>query len=117
MRLRCAVTCSLTCGGGETGRRRRAHDAFRPCRSKPLRVRGDRSVGLCTLASAGMERTMVALSFTSGTLEVSGLGPPDSTALPSCVWDARSQSFRAEAKSYADIVRALVRSKTAYDDR
>jgi superfamily II DNA or RNA helicase len=60
---------------------------------------------------------MVELSFASGTLELRGL-PRESSVLPvSCAWDERAAAFRAEAVSYAEIVRALVKSATAYEDK
>lgn len=58
---------------------------------------------------------MVELVFQAGTLELRGL--PRDHALPvSCAWDARSSSFRAEAVSYAEIVRALVKGGVTYQD-
>jgi superfamily II DNA or RNA helicase len=60
---------------------------------------------------------MVELHFQAGTLELRGL-PRESPSLPpSCAWDARSASFRAEAVSYAEIVRALVRGGVGYEDQ
>jgi superfamily II DNA or RNA helicase len=59
---------------------------------------------------------MTELRFVSGTLELRGLSP-DEIPLPSAVsWDPRSACYRAEARHYADLVRALVRSKRAYQD-
>ncbi len=58
---------------------------------------------------------MVSVSFMSGTLEVRGW--PDGTAPPAaCAWDDRTQCHRAPAAAYADVVRALVTSKTPYED-
>ena len=58
---------------------------------------------------------VVSVSFASGTIEVrgwpEGLGPP-----PTCAWDARTRCHRAPASAYADVVRALVASKTPYED-
>jgi superfamily II DNA or RNA helicase len=60
---------------------------------------------------------MVELHFQAGTLELRGL-PRESPLLPvSCAWDGRSGSFRAEAVSYAEIVRALVRGGVGYEDQ
>lgn len=59
----------------------------------------------------------VVLEFYAGTVEVRGL-PEDTTLLPAaCRWDARTACHRAPALAYADVVRALVRSATRYDDR
>lgn len=52
----------------------------------------------------------------SGTLELSGV-PRDARLPSSCTWDPRSSSFRAEARSYADVVRALVKSGLPYEDK
>lgn len=63
---------------------------------------------------------MVELDFRSGTLELRSVDGPTTdfvTSLPSCVWDVRSACFRAEARAYADIVRALVHAKVPYEDR
>ena len=59
---------------------------------------------------------MVELTFLSGTLELRGLARESTIPPPSFAWDARSASFRAEAVRYAEIVRALVKSGTAYED-
>jgi len=60
-------------------------------------------------------RTMLSLSFVSGTLELRGsseeLGAP-----PSFAWDDRTNCYRAAAVSYAQIVRWLVANKTPYED-
>jgi superfamily II DNA or RNA helicase len=58
---------------------------------------------------------MISLAFAAGTLEIRGL--PPSSELPGCLWDARSACHRAPAIAYADVVRALVRSKTEYEDK
>lgn len=58
---------------------------------------------------------MVTLSFTSGTLEVRDW-PPESALPGSCVWDPRSRCHRAPALAYADVVMALIASKTPYKD-
>jgi superfamily II DNA or RNA helicase len=64
---------------------------------------------------------MVEIDFRSGTLELrtahGAPGDPLLAALPGCVWDARSACFRAEARAYSQLIRALVRSKTPYEDR
>ena len=58
---------------------------------------------------------VVSVSFASGTLEVRGW--PGAVALPpGCAWDERTRCHRAPAVAYADIVRALVGSKTPYED-
>lgn len=59
----------------------------------------------------------VVLEFYAGTIEVRGLAE-GTTLLPAeCRWDARTACHRAPALAYADVVRALVRSATRYDDR
>jgi superfamily II DNA or RNA helicase len=51
----------------------------------------------------------------SGTLEVRAW--PDGVALPpGCAWDERTRCHRAPGVAYADVVRALVASKTPYED-
>ncbi|HEX5656795.1 MAG TPA: DEAD/DEAH box helicase family protein [Polyangiales bacterium] len=58
---------------------------------------------------------MVEIEFQSGTLALKApreLGE----ALP-CVWDPRTSCYRAEARAYAELVRALVRAKVPYEDR
>ena len=60
---------------------------------------------------------MVELTFLSGTLELRGLARESTIPPPSFAWDARSASFRAEGVRYAEIVRALVKSGTAYQDQ
>lgn len=58
---------------------------------------------------------MVSLAFASGTLELRGW--PDGVALPpGCAWDERTRCHRAPCVAYADVVRALVASKTPYED-
>ena len=42
--------------------------------------------------------------------------PEGLEAPPACAWDERTRCHRAPAASYADVVRALVASKTPYDD-
>jgi superfamily II DNA or RNA helicase len=56
----------------------------------------------------------VSLSFVSGTLEVRAW--PEGSSPPASAWDDRTRCWRAPAVAYADIVRALVRAKTPYDD-
>ena len=58
---------------------------------------------------------MITLSFKSGTLELRGL-PKDAEPLPGCAWDERTQFHRAEAVHYADVVRALIASKSPFED-
>jgi superfamily II DNA or RNA helicase len=58
---------------------------------------------------------VVSLSFASGTLEMRGW-PAGVVAPAACVWDDRTRCHRAPASSYADVVRALVGSKTPYED-
>jgi superfamily II DNA or RNA helicase len=58
---------------------------------------------------------VVSLSFVSGTLEVR-CWPEEVVPPPDCVWDARTRCHRAPAVAYADIVRALVGSRTPYED-
>jgi superfamily II DNA or RNA helicase len=58
---------------------------------------------------------VVSLSFASGTVEVRGW--PEGVAAPAaCAWDDRTRCHRAPASAYADVVRALVGSKTPYED-
>lgn len=57
----------------------------------------------------------LVLSFMAGTLELRGW--PAGLPLPaSCSWDERTRCHRAQALAYADIVRALVTSKTPFTD-
>lgn len=56
------------------------------------------------------------LSFAQGTLELRGFADEDSVVSPHALWDERANCFRAPALAYADIVRALVKSKVEYDD-
>ena len=59
---------------------------------------------------------MLSLVFTGGTIEIRGA--PDGLALPvACAWDARTNSHRAPAVAYADVVRALVTAKLPYEDK
>jgi superfamily II DNA or RNA helicase len=59
---------------------------------------------------------VVELTFMSGTIEVRGW--PEGLALPSgLAWDGRTACFRAVALAYAEVVRALVGSKTPYEDK
>src|SRR3954466_10389487 len=58
---------------------------------------------------------VTTLAFASGTLEIRD--PPLGFALPpACAWDERTNCHRAPASSYAEIVRALVVGKVAYED-
>ena len=55
------------------------------------------------------------MSFFSGTIEVRAW--PEKVALPTgCAWDDRTRCHRAPASAYAEVVRALVSSKTPYED-
>src|SRR4051812_38799688 len=62
---------------------------------------------------------MIAIEFAAGTLEIRGpeAAEPQSSILPpSCKWDARTQSYRAPAIAYADVVRALHKGAIEYRD-
>jgi superfamily II DNA or RNA helicase len=58
---------------------------------------------------------VVSVSFMAGTLEVRGW-PEEVAAPPACAWDDRTRCHRAPAVAYAEVVRALVASKTPYED-
>ena len=59
---------------------------------------------------------MLSLVFTGGTIEIRGA--PADLALPvACAWDARTNSHRAPAVAYADVVRALVTAKLPFEDK
>ncbi len=67
---------------------------------------------------------MLTLAFTAGTLELRGLDPDgvaavlgSSAPVERWAWDPRSACYRTPAIGYAEIVRALVASKTPYEDR
>ena len=60
--------------------------------------------------------TTPQLKFSAGTLELTGLPREDARASTICTWDARTDSFRAEARAYADLVRGLVRGGVKYED-
>jgi superfamily II DNA or RNA helicase len=58
---------------------------------------------------------VVVVSFASGTLELRSW--PEGLALPpGCAWDERTRCHRAPGAAYADVIRALVASKTPYED-
>ena len=59
----------------------------------------------------------VTLSFAAGTIELRGLEDPLPDLPASLLWDARTESHRAPALAYADVVRALVRAGIPYEDR
>ncbi len=59
----------------------------------------------------------VEIDFQRGTLELRGGEQSALAALLPCTWDARSACLRAEARAYAEIVRALRRAKIPYEDR
>lgn len=64
-----------------------------------------------------MSDAALTLTFVAGTLELRGLAQGAPEAPPGCVWDPRAACFRAPALAYADVVRALVRHKLAFEDR
>jgi superfamily II DNA or RNA helicase len=60
--------------------------------------------------------SVVTLTFASGTLEIRSW--PPGVGLPvGCAWDERTGCHRSAALGYAEVVRALVASKTPYEDR
>jgi superfamily II DNA or RNA helicase len=61
------------------------------------------------------ESVVVTLSFMAGTLTLRGW-PADRALPPGWQWDARTECHRAPAIAYADVVRDLVGTKTAYTD-
>ncbi len=61
------------------------------------------------------ERGVVSLSFAFGTLEVRAW--PEAHPVPSaCAWDERTACHRAPGVAYAEVVRALIETKTPYED-
>lgn len=61
---------------------------------------------------------MIELSFSAGTIDIRGLPQEASADLPpSCQWDKRTQSFRAQALDYAAIVLRLIQNKQPYSDQ
>lgn len=64
-----------------------------------------------------MPESPVTLDFFGGTLELRGLPPGANQAPSGCHWDTRTACHRAPALAYADIVRALVRGKVAFEDK
>jgi superfamily II DNA or RNA helicase len=58
---------------------------------------------------------LVEIHFQSGTLALKA--PRELAETLPCVWDARTSCYRAEARAYAEVVRALVRGKISYEDR
>jgi superfamily II DNA or RNA helicase len=58
----------------------------------------------------------LSLTFVAGTLELRGLAA-DAPVPAGCLWDPRAACYRAPAIAYAELVRALVRDKVAYDDQ
>src|ERR1041384_532380 len=58
----------------------------------------------------------LSLTFVAGTLELRGLAA-DAPAPAGCLWDARAACHRAPAIAYAELIRALIRSKLAHDDQ
>jgi superfamily II DNA or RNA helicase len=61
------------------------------------------------------DSVVVSVSFASGTLEIRRW-PPGVSLPAQTAWDERTGCHRAPAIAYADVVRALVASKTAYED-
>ena len=63
------------------------------------------------------EKLAVSLHFVAGTLDIGGFTETENAKLPAaCRWDPRTRRFRAPAVAYAQVVRALVRRRIAYDD-
>jgi superfamily II DNA or RNA helicase len=58
----------------------------------------------------------ITLTFDRGTLLLSGATPERLTALPGVRFDARTDSYRTEARHYRAIVEALREAQTAYRD-
>lgn len=58
----------------------------------------------------------VRVTFFSGTIELRGLEENNALLPPGCSWDPRSESHRAPAYIYPDVVRALHRAKLEWDD-
>lgn len=65
--------------------------------------------------SPGVAEPAVTLQFRGGTLEVGGA--ITGLSLPECVLDGRTETLRAPAIAYADIVRSLIAQKIPYEDR
>jgi superfamily II DNA or RNA helicase len=63
-----------------------------------------------------METAPIRLAFDGGTIVVTGPDPLRLAGLPHCRPDARSGSFRAEARHYRPLVEHLRRSAIAYID-
>jgi superfamily II DNA or RNA helicase len=59
---------------------------------------------------------MNELRFVAGTLELRGLSHDTLFLPPGCTWDPRSSCHRAEARGYADLMRALVRNGVQVED-
>src|SRR5258708_9936435 len=65
---------------------------------------------------------MITVSFVAGTLEIRDGSNAKSDLVAEALagvgsWDPRTRSFRAPAIGYAEVVRALVETKVAYEDR
>src|SRR5512139_1562565 len=57
------------------------------------------------------------LVFQGGTVRLDGLSPDGATSLPPvCTWDARENTFRVPASSYADLVLWLRAKKLPFTD-
>ncbi|HET8686583.1 MAG TPA: ATP-dependent helicase, partial [Methanosarcina sp.] len=54
---------------------------------------------------------MIKISFKQGTLLIEG-----NVRVPNAVWDERSESFRALALHYRDIIDYLKNSKISFED-
>src|SRR5271168_4859812 len=63
-----------------------------------------------------MESQPILLKFDLGTLLLDGPQSERLSALPGCRFDARTASYRAEARHYRAIVEALRHSQTPYRD-
>jgi superfamily II DNA or RNA helicase len=63
-----------------------------------------------------MDAEPITLTFDRGTILLAGATPERLTALPGSRFDARTQSYRAEARHYRAIVEALRQQKISYRD-
>src|SRR5260370_25772104 len=63
-----------------------------------------------------MDEAPLQLSFEGGTLRVSGRPAEQLVALPGCRFDARSGTYRAEARAYRALVEYLRRQHIPYRD-
>jgi superfamily II DNA or RNA helicase len=60
---------------------------------------------------------MIRLDFDRGTILVHTEGQPPEAVLPGCVFDPRVGLWRAPARFYREIVTALTRGKTEFEDK